>query len=86
MIRDEYVRLREKILIQLEGMKDTDKAKFLRSELNLINQKIGSLEGFSSAYIERWGQWHVGVLCSFFFSRGFKLKGSHEPIKERKNV
>ncbi|XP_061086337.1 desmoplakin-A-like [Conger conger] len=52
-IRDEYMGLREKILIQLDGMKDTDKAKFLRSELNLINQKIESLEGFSSSYIER---------------------------------
>ncbi|XP_035285601.1 desmoplakin isoform X2 [Anguilla anguilla] len=52
-IRDEHVRLREKILIQLEGMKDMDKAKFLRTELNLINQKIGSLEGFSTNYIQR---------------------------------
>ncbi|XP_061111873.1 desmoplakin-A-like [Conger conger] len=50
-IREEYVKLREKI--QLDGMKDTDMAEFLRSELDLINQKIVSLEGISSSYIER---------------------------------
>ncbi|KAG9333836.1 hypothetical protein JZ751_010053 [Albula glossodonta] len=52
-IRDEYLKLKEKILRQLEGMSDADKAKFLRSELTVINQKLGSLEGFSSSYIQR---------------------------------
>ncbi|KAG7455178.1 hypothetical protein MATL_G00253790 [Megalops atlanticus] len=52
-IRDEYLRLRERILRQLEGMTDADKAKFLRSELTLINQKLGSLEGSASIYLQR---------------------------------
>ncbi|KAJ8336836.1 hypothetical protein SKAU_G00380560 [Synaphobranchus kaupii] len=59
LIHDEYVRLREKIMIQLQGMKDMDKAKFLRSELDLINQKIGSLEGFSSSYVRRLKALHA---------------------------
>ncbi|XP_036374572.1 desmoplakin-like isoform X2 [Megalops cyprinoides] len=53
VIRDEYLRLKERILRQLEGMTDADKAKFLRSELTLINQKLGSLEGSASIYIQR---------------------------------
>ncbi|KAI1889212.1 hypothetical protein AGOR_G00176790 [Albula goreensis] len=52
-IRDEYLKLKERILRQLEGMTDADKVKFLRMELNLINEKLGSLEGYSSAYVER---------------------------------
>ncbi|XP_048863280.1 desmoplakin-like [Brienomyrus brachyistius] len=52
-IRDEYLRLKEKILKQLEGITDSDKAKFLQTELTAINQKLGSLEGFSTAYLDR---------------------------------
>ncbi|XP_048863258.1 desmoplakin-like isoform X1 [Brienomyrus brachyistius] len=52
-IRDEYLRLKEKTLKQLEGMTDADKAKFLETELTAINQKLGSLEGFSTAYLDR---------------------------------
>ncbi|XP_072568983.1 desmoplakin-A-like [Paramormyrops kingsleyae] len=52
-MRDEYLRLKEKILKQLEGITDSDKAKFLQTELTAINQKLGSLEGFSTAYLDR---------------------------------
>nr|XP_023679313.1 desmoplakin-like isoform X1 [Paramormyrops kingsleyae] len=52
-IRDEYLRLKDKTLKQLEGMTDADKAKFLQTELTAINQKLGSLEGFSTAYLDR---------------------------------
>ncbi|KAJ8395424.1 hypothetical protein AAFF_G00031580 [Aldrovandia affinis] len=52
-IRDEYIKLKEKILRELEGMTDEDKSRFLRLELNLINQKLGSLEGYSSSYTQR---------------------------------
>ena len=52
-IRDEYIKLKEKILKKLEGIPDPDKVKFLRVELNLINQKLGSLEGFASSHTER---------------------------------
>ncbi|KAM9358192.1 desmoplakin-B [Symphorus nematophorus] len=52
-MRAEYLRLREIILKELEGMNDSDKAQFLRSEIGIINQRLGSLEGSSSAYLLR---------------------------------
>ncbi|XP_072543154.1 desmoplakin-A isoform X1 [Salminus brasiliensis] len=52
-IRDEYLRVREMVVRQLEGTADPEQAKFLRSELDLINQKLGSLQGFSAAYLQR---------------------------------
>ncbi|XP_037314120.1 desmoplakin-A-like isoform X2 [Pungitius pungitius] len=53
-IHDEYLRLREKILRQLEGIPaDSEQAKFLRSELEIINQKLLGLQGLYPAYHER---------------------------------
>ncbi|XP_023126262.1 desmoplakin-A isoform X2 [Amphiprion ocellaris] len=53
-IHDEYLRLRERIIKQLEGIPaDSEQAKFLRSELEIINQKLGGLQGLYSAYIQR---------------------------------
>ncbi|KAF7668464.1 hypothetical protein LDENG_00008080 [Lucifuga dentata] len=53
-IHDEYLRLREKIIKQLEGIPaDSEQAKFLRSELEIINQKLEGLQGLSSAYLHR---------------------------------
>ncbi|XP_058605049.1 desmoplakin-A isoform X2 [Onychostoma macrolepis] len=52
-IRDEYLRLREKILRELEGSTNAEQTQYLRSELDHINQKLGSLQGFSTAYIQR---------------------------------
>lgn len=52
-MREEYLRLREHILKELEGMNDSDKAQFLRSEVGIINERLGSLEGSSSAYLQR---------------------------------
>uniref|UniRef100_UPI0037E8B549 desmoplakin-A isoform X1 n=1 Tax=Semicossyphus pulcher TaxID=241346 RepID=UPI0037E8B549 len=53
-IHDEYLRLREKIIKQLEGIPaDSEQAKFLRSELDIINQKLGGLQGLYSAYSQR---------------------------------
>ncbi|XP_053351641.1 desmoplakin-A isoform X2 [Clarias gariepinus] len=51
-IRDEYLRLRE-LVIKQEATADPGQAKFLRTELDLINQKLGSLESFSSFYLQR---------------------------------
>ncbi|XP_031418837.1 desmoplakin isoform X2 [Clupea harengus] len=51
-IRDEYLKLRERILHQLQGA-DPEQAKYLRCELDIINQKLGSLQGFSTAYLQR---------------------------------
>uniref|UniRef100_A0A673Y977 Desmoplakin n=1 Tax=Salmo trutta TaxID=8032 RepID=A0A673Y977_SALTR len=44
-IREEYQRLNEHVLKELEGMTDSDKATFLRSQLSLINERLGSLDG-----------------------------------------
>nr|XP_046248699.1 desmoplakin-like isoform X2 [Scatophagus argus] len=52
-LREEYLRLRERILKELEEMNDSDKAQFLRSEVGIINQRLGSLESSSSAYLQR---------------------------------
>ncbi|KAM9848762.1 desmoplakin-B [Aulostomus maculatus] len=53
LIRDEYLSLQERIMKELEGMADADKAQFLRSELGIINQRLSSLESCSSAYLQR---------------------------------
>lgn len=52
-MREEYLRLRERILKELEGMNDSDKAQFLRSEVGVINERLGNLEVSSSAYLQR---------------------------------
>ncbi|XP_040026721.2 desmoplakin-A isoform X2 [Gasterosteus aculeatus] len=53
-IHDDYLRLREKILRQLEGIPaDSEQAKFLRSEVEIINQKLMGLQGLYPAYHER---------------------------------
>ncbi|XP_074492382.1 uncharacterized protein LOC141768198 isoform X5 [Sebastes fasciatus] len=52
-MREEHLRLREHILKELEGMNDSDKAQFLRNEVEVINQRLGSLESSSSAYLDR---------------------------------
>nr|XP_057924098.1 desmoplakin-A-like isoform X2 [Doryrhamphus excisus] len=53
-IHDEYLHLRERILKQLEGIPaDSEQARFLRSELDIISQKLGGLQGLYSAYIQR---------------------------------
>uniref|UniRef100_A0A4W5MGE2 Desmoplakin n=1 Tax=Hucho hucho TaxID=62062 RepID=A0A4W5MGE2_9TELE len=53
-VRDEYLRLRERVLRQLKGTAaDSEQAKFLRKELDLLNQKLGDLQGLSSAYLQR---------------------------------
>ncbi|XP_059200288.1 desmoplakin-B-like isoform X1 [Centropristis striata] len=53
-IHDEYLRLREKIIKQLEGLPaDSEQAKFLRSELEIINQKLGGLQGLYPPYLQR---------------------------------
>lgn len=51
---EEYRRLRERIVKELESMSDPDKAQFLHSELTIINQRLAGLEGSSSAYLQRW--------------------------------
>ncbi|XP_037537237.1 desmoplakin, partial [Nematolebias whitei] len=53
-IHDDYLSLREMITKQLKGVPaDSEQAKFLRSELEIINQKLGGLQGLYSAYLQR---------------------------------
>ncbi|XP_041696127.2 desmoplakin isoform X3 [Coregonus clupeaformis] len=52
-IREEYRCLNERVLKELEDMTDSDKATFLRSQLSLINERLGSLDGCSAAYLQR---------------------------------
>ncbi|XP_010742119.3 desmoplakin-A isoform X1 [Larimichthys crocea] len=53
-IHDENLRTREKIMKHLEGIPpDSEQAKFLRSELEIIQQKLGGLQGLYTAYIQR---------------------------------
>lgn len=68
IIRDEYLRLREKILRELEGSTNTEQSRYLRSELDHINQKLGSLQGFSTAYIQRQEHLKQPVLHLFLIS------------------
>ena len=59
--RAEYLRLKERIQKELEDMSDADKAQFLRSELSLVNQRLGTLEGWSAAYLQRCAQTHTNT-------------------------
>ncbi|XP_071346602.1 desmoplakin-A isoform X3 [Trachinotus anak] len=53
-IHDEYLCLREKIIKQLGDIPaDSEQAKFLRSELDIINQKLGGLQGLYKVYLQR---------------------------------
>uniref|UniRef100_A0A3Q3NH30 Desmoplakin b n=1 Tax=Labrus bergylta TaxID=56723 RepID=A0A3Q3NH30_9LABR len=48
----EFLRLRERIVKELEGMTDADKAQFLCSEIGIIDQRLASLDSkthFSNA-------------------------------------
>uniref|UniRef100_A0A3Q3D9L7 Desmoplakin n=1 Tax=Hippocampus comes TaxID=109280 RepID=A0A3Q3D9L7_HIPCM len=49
----EYAKLRENITKALESMNDSDKAQFLRSELEVITQRLDSLESNLSNYLLR---------------------------------
>uniref|UniRef100_A0A4W5QDR5 Desmoplakin n=1 Tax=Hucho hucho TaxID=62062 RepID=A0A4W5QDR5_9TELE len=52
-IREEYLCLKEHVLKELENMTDSDKATFLHSQLGLIDERLGSLDECSAAYLHR---------------------------------
>ncbi|KAM3604383.1 uncharacterized protein V6R79_010310 [Siganus canaliculatus] len=53
-IHDSYLQIREMIKKQQEKIPpDSEQAKFLSSELEIINLKLGGLQGLRSAYTER---------------------------------
>lgn len=53
-MREEYLNLKERILKELDGINDSDKAQFLRTEIGVFNQRLGGLESSSSAYVQRY--------------------------------
>lgn len=66
-IHDEYLRIREKIIKQLEGISpDSEQAKFLHSELEIINRKLLGLQGLYSIYHHRLFIFALGN-CLFCF-------------------
>lgn len=52
-MREDYLHLKEHIMKELEDTSDPDKAQFLRSEIPIINHRLASLEGSSSAHLQR---------------------------------
>lgn len=68
-IYNEYLHLREMITKQLKGVPaDSEQAKFLRSELEIINQKLGGLQHLYSVYIQRcdiFGQQFFVLFCKW---------------------
>ncbi|XP_030626514.1 LOW QUALITY PROTEIN: desmoplakin-B [Chanos chanos] len=52
-IREQFVSLRERVLRELEGMTDVDKAQFLRSQLDIIDKKLSHLDTCATAYSQR---------------------------------
>lgn len=52
-MREEYQHLREHIMKEVEDMSDLDKVQYLRSEMTIVNQRLTSLEGISSAHLQR---------------------------------
>eukprot|EP00066_Takifugu_rubripes_P027868 XP_011617134.1 PREDICTED: desmoplakin isoform X2 [Takifugu rubripes] len=53
-IYDEYLQIREKIKKKLDGLPpDSEQAKFLQTELEIINQKLGLLQSLNQIYFQR---------------------------------
>ncbi|KAK3522661.1 hypothetical protein QTP86_029126 [Hemibagrus guttatus] len=52
-LRAEFQRLKERTLTEVEGMKDTDKAQFLQSQLGMISQRLDRLGSHSASYLLR---------------------------------
>ena len=53
-LHDEYIRLRERILKQLDGIPaDSEQAKYLRSQLDYIKLRIRDLQGLNNSYFNR---------------------------------
>lgn len=54
-IHDDYLQIRERIKKKLDGLPpDSEQAKFLQTELEVINQKLGLLQGLSQIYFQRY--------------------------------
>ncbi|XP_062858020.1 desmoplakin-B isoform X2 [Trichomycterus rosablanca] len=52
-LKNEFSRLKEQVKKELEGMKDTDKAQFLHTQLNIVKQRLDRLDSHSATYLLR---------------------------------
>lgn len=53
-IHDDYLQIRERIKKKLDGLPpDSEQAKFLQTELEIINQKLGLLQSLNQVYFQR---------------------------------
>lgn len=53
-IHDDYLQIRERIKKKLDGLPpDSEQARFLQAELEIINQKLGLLQSLNQVYFQR---------------------------------
>ena len=57
-IQGDILRIKDMILMEVEGMADADKAQFLRSDIGGITQRLGVLDSSLSAYLQRYNDTH----------------------------
>ncbi|XP_067274394.1 desmoplakin-B isoform X2 [Pseudorasbora parva] len=52
-LKGDFLSLRDSVQTELKDAKDTDKAKYLRSQLDIINQRILNLEKYTASHLQR---------------------------------
>nr|XP_055041738.1 desmoplakin-B isoform X2 [Misgurnus anguillicaudatus] len=52
-LRGEFVRLKDDVQDELKDADNTDKAKYLRSQLDIINQRLLHLETYNATHLQR---------------------------------
>ncbi|KAG1941839.1 desmoplakin isoform X2 [Pimephales promelas] len=52
-LKGEFVSLRESVEAELKDAKDTDKARYLRGQLEVISQSLANLENYTAAHLQR---------------------------------
>ncbi|XP_077086584.1 desmoplakin-B-like isoform X2 [Siphateles boraxobius] len=52
-LKGEFVSLRESVQAELKDAKDTDKARYLRGQLEVINQRLVNLENYTATHLQR---------------------------------
>ena len=58
-IQRDILRIKDVILMEVEGMADADKSQFLRSEIGGITQRLSLLYSSLSAYLQRYNDTHM---------------------------
>uniref|UniRef100_A0A8C2GF29 Desmoplakin b n=1 Tax=Cyprinus carpio TaxID=7962 RepID=A0A8C2GF29_CYPCA len=52
-LKAEFQRLRDSVQTELKDATDSDKARYLRAQLDLINQRLVHLENYTTAHLQR---------------------------------